>query len=242
MSERNLPAPDWSSTRSIYKKLSDEFHVLTGAYAIDLDTRRKLMLDHLILVIDELDFHLDKMPERDIRDELTQSILTYLKDENDKWTFQAAPKSLTIKIELLKQIVNELNVQDRFQEAAKKIFKFTEDKRHTKDEDKLINYVTMEGEATAELPLSIMEVSGDKPFGQFFNSLCMLMGIADLIIDARSDFRSGYIVAKPTFGLYFRLLILLMKGGLKLVWRFPKKFSLMVYCIKFAFLLTTTKD
>ena len=39
---------DWNSVRGIYKKLSDEFHVLTEPFKVRLSNELKLQLDHLI--------------------------------------------------------------------------------------------------------------------------------------------------------------------------------------------------
>jgi len=178
-----LYLPDWNDTRSIYKKLSDEFHVLTNAYSVELDRRTKLMLDHLILTIDEVDQSVDELQTKIERDSLTNSILQYLQNTEPEYTHVLAKPSLSKKIDILKSIIKELHITDRFYAAATKIFNYTEQKRHTTDQNELIQLVQLEGEATAELPLSIMGISSHDSFGLFFNRLCMLMGVADLVID-----------------------------------------------------------
>ena len=237
-----LTTPEWSETRSIYKKLSDEFNVLTGAYDIHLTPRTKLMLDHLILGIDEVDLVVDRLSLQSERDEITGSVLKFLSNSEKNWTHPLATDSLTIKIQNIKYMVEELKVEDRFHVAAAQIFDFTERKRHTLNQQELIDFVMREGKATAELPLSIMQIAPSHAFAKFFTILCTLMGIADLIIDARSDYKSKYILLKPSFKLYFNLITILIKNGIKLIWNFPKKFSFLIYCIKFSFLLLTTKD
>lgn len=237
-----LKTPEWSETRSIYKKLSEEFDVLTSAYSVQLDTRTKLMLDHLILGIDEVDLVVDELPTKKERDEITASILTFLNDAKKTWSHPSASESLTIKIHNLKYIVQELNIGDRFHKAAFEIFDYTERKRHTINQTELIDFVTKEGKATAELPLSIMQIDPTHAFAKFFTILCTIMGIADLIIDARSDYNSKFIVLKPNFKLYFKLNFILIRDGLKLIWIFPKKISFLIYCIKFSWLLITSKD
>lgn len=237
-----LTTPEWGETRSIYKKLSEEFKVLTNPYAVQLDARTKLMLDHLILGIDEVDLVVDQLPTKSERDEITASILKFLGDKEKVWKHPLATDSLTLKIQNINYIVQELNVQDRFHKAAYNIFDFTERKRHTVSEQELIDFVMQEGKATAELPLSIMGIAPSHAFAKFFTILCTLMGIADLIVDARSDYKAKYIAVKPSISLYLKLNAILIKYGLKLIWIFPKKISFIIYCIKFSFLLMTSKD
>ncbi len=237
-----LSTPEWGETRSIYKKLSEEFKVLTSPYAVLLDARTKLMLDHLILGIDEVDLVVDQLPTKLERDTITASILKFLSDHKKVWHHPLATESLTLKIQNINNIVQELNIQDRFHKAAFDIFEFTERKRHTTNKQELIDFVMLEGKATAELPLSIMQIAPSHAFAEFFTILCTLMGIADLIVDARSDYKSKYIAVKPSIGLYLKLNVILIKYGLKLIWIFPKKISFLIYCIKFSFLLITSKD
>jgi len=237
-----LYLPEWNNTRSIYKKLSDEFHVLTNAYSVELDSRTKLMLDHLILTIDEVDQSVDELQSKTERDSLTNSILQYLQNNESEYIHSLAKLSLSKKIEILKSIIKELHITERFYAAASKIFNYTEEKRHTKDQKKLIQLVQLEGEATAELPLSIMRIDSQDSFGLFFNRLCMLMGVADLVIDAKSDFNSNYIVLKPNFKFYRALVSIVIKEGIRLIWNFPHKFKFLMYCISFSVSLLTSRD
>lgn len=234
--------PDWGSTRAIYKKLSKEMHVLTDAYNLIVDDRTKLMMDHLILAIDEVDQIVDQLPSENERNDITNSILNYLCNNDEKLTHKLASKSLSNRMQVLKKVVNELDIIERFHSAVSIIFQYTELKRHTNNKSILINYVMLEGQATAELPLAIMKIDSTHPFGQFFNNLCMLMGVADLIIDAKSDYKSNYISIKPSLNLYLKLNWILIKDGLKLIWRFPKKIHFLIYCIKFSVLLAFAKD
>lgn len=140
-------------------------------------------------------------------------------------------------IEVIKSIVLAAGVRDRFSDAAQKIFQYTEEKRHVTDRRQLIDLVMLEGKATAELPLSIMGVAADQPFGQFFYRLCMLMGVADLIVDARSDYKANYIALKPSLRLYFDLNRILITEGIKILWYFPKKLSFLWYAIRMSIAL-----
>jgi len=237
-----LAQPDWSSVRSIYKKLSEDFHILTQAYQIKLSPQRKLMLDHLIIGIDTLDGFIDDLPEKNQRDSITKSLTAYLRHKETPLDHRLADSALKGNMNTLKLIVHELKIEDRFVDAAEAIFHNTEIKRHTSKQKDLLNYIMLEGAATAELPLSFMGVSKSHPFASFFRNLCKLMGIADLIVDARDDYKSKRLLYKPNLSLYFNLNIILIKEGLKLIWNFPDKFQFLLYCIRFSWLLITSKD
>ncbi len=237
-----LPSIDWSKTRSIYKKLSDEFHVLTDAYNIVIDNRTKIMLDHLILGIDNIDQTIDDLPTKIDRDSITQSILEFLQNTEVHWKHPGANDLLKQNIDTLKHIVKELAIEKRFLTAATNIFHKTEEKRHVLESQKLIQLVLEEGKSTGELPLSVMLIEADSSFGIFFTKLCTLMGIADLLIDARSDYKSAQIALKPKLTLYVHLSLLLIKEGLSMVWHFPKKWNFLKYCLSFGMALLVSKD
>ncbi len=233
---------DWSTTRAIYKKLSEEFHMLTGAYSIVLDERTKLMLDHLILGIDDIDQTIDNLPTKAARDSITNSIINFLQNDQSSWLYSDANHALKLKVQTLKLIVKELNIEKRFLQAATNIFNFTEEKRHVDNKNTLISLVLKEGQATGELPLSVMNIPEDHDFGIFFTKLCTLMGVADLIVDARSDYRAKQISLKPNFALYLKLIKILLVEGLSLIWHFPRKWSFFKYCITFGLALILEKD
>lgn len=232
-----LGSIDWNATRSIYKKLSEEFHVLTDAYELTIDDRTKLMLDHLILGIDDIDQTIDNLESRTKRDKITSSIIEYLQNDEVQWKASSVTNAFIQNIQTIKYIVTELQINYRFYKAASDIFKFTEDKRHVTDSNELIQLVLAEGKATGELPLSIMKVQASHDFGVFFTNLCTLMGIADLIIDAKSDYKAKQISVKPTLSLYLKLNMIMIKEGILLIWNFPKKLSFLLYCIRFSIAL-----
>ena len=241
-SSSSLPPVDWHNVRPIYKKLSDEFSVLTDPYKIVMTKEQKLKLDHLILSIDVVDQYIDEMPHKEERDLLTTSIKESLRQKGTIWSHPLASAKLEKNITILKQIVQDLGIQSRFAKAASRIFSYTEEKRHTPHRKALIQLVQKEGYATSELPLAVMQVSPDHPFAGFFSRLCMIMGIADLIVDARSDYRTKYIVARPSPLLYFHLVGIVLYEGLRLIWQFPYKISFLLYCIRFSFALLWDKD
>ena len=86
MTKKEYLSPvDWSHVRPIYKKLSDEFNVLTSPYAIYISERIKLMLDHLILGIDEVDQAIDQLESDAEREALMESILNFLGNTQTSW-------------------------------------------------------------------------------------------------------------------------------------------------------------
>lgn len=237
-----IPLPHWHGVRPIYRKLSDEFHILTSTFHITIDPQIKVCLDHLIIAIDEIDTCVDELPTKDERDDMTNSLINYLKDHRKDWSHTHATASLSIKIKNLKKVVHKLNIQDDFIEAAKTIFHFTEIKRHTKKTHHLINYVCLEGQATALLPLAIMGVKNNSPFGVFFTRLCMIMGVADLVIDAKPDYKQGLILLKPTFTLYLKLCNIAIRDGVKLLISIPRKIQFVRYCYRFAIALLKSQS
>jgi len=234
---KNLAPPSWKQVRGIYKKLSDEFHTLTNAFGVSVDPQTKINLDHLIIVIDEVDNCIDELPTKSQRDSVTASLIAYLRNEESQWHHPDATESLATKMKNIKLIVNHQKIVNEFTKAAKDIFHYTEVKRHTTNVDDLINFITLEGAATARLPLSILQMSADSPFGLFFTRLCRLMGIADLVFDAKSDYKKGFIALKPKLGLYLRLHGIMIREGLKLLLSIPKKLQFLVYAFRFTLAL-----
>lgn len=237
-----IKGPDWNGVRPIYKKLSEEFHVLTGAYNLDLNQNQKTRLDYLIVVIDEVDAFVDALPEKKQRDDTTRFLINFLQNKHIVWDPTIPNSSLGIKMENLKAIVHQEEIVDEFVSAAEAIFYNTEIKRHTKDIQKLLEYIMLEGKATAQLPLSMLKVDPDHEFSIFFTQLCTLMGIADLVVDAREDYNKNYIVIKPSWSLYYHLNKIMLVEGIKILWNFPKKLSFMIYCLKFTWVLFTEDE
>ncbi len=241
-SQVKIPDVDWSNVRSIYKKLSEEFHILTSAYQVEISERDKLMLDHLIIAIDGVDKCIDDIPDKTVRDEVMSSLLGFLKSDDLKWRHDEVELALSEKMELIKSYLISQNLLEVFRHAVEQIFYFTEEKRHTNSRHTLLDYIRKEGEATAGLPLCFIPVGKEHGFAHFFKRLCKLMGIADLIVDARSDYKNNYIVLKPGLRLYASLFWIFIRDGLTIWWNFPKKWSFTKYCVKFTWVLVFEKD
>lgn len=236
-SQESLTAIDWKSVRRIYKKLSDEFKVLTGAFNVTINDETKLQLDHLIIAIDAVDNTLDEITSDGLRKSISEEMLTFLKDSKISFTHQKASHSLNEKLNNLKLILGNIDKKGQFIQATKDILEYTELKRHTKEPSELIAFVVREGTATAELPLSIMNQSANKEFREFFTELCELMGIVDLLFDLRRDYKNKLISIKPTLKLYVKLMGLSISKSLRIFCAFPKKLSFIHYCLKFAITL-----
>ena len=233
----SLTPASWKGVRPIYKKLSDEFHLLTSAFNIEIEPHVKSHLDHLIVVIDEVDKCVDDLPLKSQRDDITRSLIRFLLDNRRKWNHDLATPELSLKMENIKQIIYLENIVEDFVKAAEVIFLNTELKRHTTEIDLLVNYIFLEGQATALLPLSVLKIPKTHPFGIFFSKLCMLMGIADLIFDARSDYAKNYIALRPNLKLYLILHRIMITQGFQLLKLIPRKLQFISYCMKFSFAL-----
>ncbi len=232
-----LLPPSWKGVRTIYKNLSDEFHVLTDSFNVKIDLQTKIHLDHLIIAIDEVDNCIDELPTKAQRDSITKSLTDFLANDKELWYHPNATETLSLKIQNIKLIVRKEQIGDEFIDASKTIFHNTEIKRHTKNPDELIQFIIREGGATARLPLCFLGIKPDIPFGKFFTDLCMLMGIADLIFDANQDFQKGFISLKPSFKLYVKLFYILIVDGTKLLLSIPRKLKFINYCLRFTLIM-----
>ena len=233
---------DWTDIRPIYKKLSEEFHVLTDAYALQLVGETKVKMDHLILAIDQVDKCIDEISSEGDRVAAMDFLIDYLKDKINGIEHPMFSPKLKAIMPTIKLIIHQEEIVDEFIKAVTDIFNYTEKKRYVKTNEALIELVSKEGIATARLPLSFMKVGLDEPFAKFFTQLCLLMGIMDLIVDARDDYKQQIISVKPNLGLYFSLFKKLCSGGFSALWQFPRTLKFIAYCTKFALVLIFEKD
>ncbi len=224
---------DWTGVRAIYKRLSDEFHVLTGAFNITLPLEQKYRLDVLLAGIDCVDRTLDALEAKEDRDALTEAMLSYLEGERDHLASPHASAELSTRLNAIRQIVGQTGISEPFMQAARIIFDQTEKKRHTQEAGVMLDMVEREGAATAQLPLSVMRSAGSPDFRRFFQDLCQMMGLADLLLDAREDYRTGQMRVRPTVSLYIRILWRLTCGGWKVQKSFPQPWAFIRYCLRF---------
>jgi len=228
---------DWNGVRPIYKKLSDEFNVLLSAFDVVIDETTKVYLDHLICCIDRVDDILDGLSDRKQRQELSKAMIDLIKGDISILPQEFNYPALQMSLLNLKWIAEKLGVKSMIINAANTIFTKTEDKRHEKEIETFILMVQEEGVATAKLPLSIIGEQSNDNFTYFFTRLCRLMGVADLVADARSDYRSNIISFKPTLRIYCKLIGLTISEGFQLLRVIPHKFRFLQYCFRFSTIL-----
>jgi hypothetical protein len=82
-----------------------------------------------------------------------------------------------------------------------------------------------------------MGIKAETPFGAFFSNLCMLMGVADLVFDARQDYKKGFIALKPSFSLFIKLFKITIVDGVSLLVSIPRKLQFVKYCFRFTLAL-----
>jgi len=232
---------NWKGVRPIYKKLSDEFHVLLSAFDITIDDTTKIYLDHLICCIDRVDDILDGLADREVRLLLSKSMIQLINGDRDDLPRELKYPALQVSLLNLRWVAEKLSFKVALIEAAKVIFTKTEDKRHVEDIDLFIQMVQEEGKATATLPLLIIGALSNEGFTHFFTRLCRLMGVADMVADARSDYKSKIISFKPTLRIYIKLIGLTLTEGIQLLMMIPHKFRFVQYCFRFSTILWKSK-
>ena len=236
-----LEPPRWDSVRAIYKKLSDELAILTRPYKVTIPNLNRHMMDHLIIGIDLLDSVLDRLESKNERFAISESVITFLNEPWTTWTYKKEYPDLADALLKIKSAVYHMEVKHQFLESVKIIFDRTERKRHSEDPDVLIELILEEGAATGALPISLTGLAPTHPFALFFKELCTLMGIADLLVDAREDYKSGLISIRPRLKLYLKLFCVLIRRGFKLLMKFPKKHAFIRYCLKLSWSLMWNK-
>jgi len=207
------------------------------AFDIVLDHTTKLYLDHLICCIDRVDNALDSLKERTYREELTNAMISIIDGKANELRVEFSDSRLESSLLTLREIADRKGIKSPIINAARKIFKVTEDNRHETNIDTFISLVQEEGIATSILPLSIIADVSNKQFVSFFTSLCRLMGIADLVADANDDYRSDLISFKPSLSIYFKLIKITISEGIKLLVIIPHKFRFLQYCLRFLIVL-----
>lgn len=232
-----LPKIDWSKVRPIYKKLSDEFGSLTLPFGFKISAPTKVKLDHLIIAIDAVDDVLDEIEIKEDRDLLSQQMISFLRGDDALLKNQRGTNVLFRSLKVLREIIQKSTYTDQFVKAAEQIFFFTESKRHTKKVKVLLEQIQSEGRATARMPLTLMGSECTPMFEDFFSRLCELMGVVDLIFDAKEDYSTNKLSLVPTVTLYLKLVGITLVSGLTILRMAPQKWSFIKYCLRFGLTL-----
>ena len=235
--KNSLRIVDWSQVRPIYKKLSDEFEVLTSSFSFKLTKTSKIHLDYLIIAIDVVDEVLDEIELKEDRDLLSRQMVEFLKGDDSLLQNRFSSILLNQRLNDLRKIIQYSSSIEIFVKAAEDIFHFTESKRHVQNKRDLLDQVQIEGKATAAMTLALMEAEATAEFRDFFSRLCQLMGIVDLIFDAREDYKSNKIKIAPSIGLYFSLVKITIVSGLSIFFLAPRKWTFIKYCVRFSMTL-----
>ena len=238
----NIGPPDWTKVRKIYQRLSDEFEVLLEPYAIHLSSHQKIMLDHLIIAIDRIDDFIDNIEDKTEREMAVTTIMQSIQLGPFLHQNSSLTASIDSNIFMLSTIVSDLGIQVGFERAAAEVFFNTEAKRFVHNRSELLEHIILEGKATAQLPISVLQLNKKEAFESFFTDLCVLMGIADLLVDLRKDYKTGLIQVVPSLFFQIQLLWILFQRSLVLFVKFPNKWSLLGYCIRFGWLLLREKE
>ena len=225
-------AIDWSNVRAVYKKLQTDFHMLTEPFGIFIPEPRNIDLSHLICAIDVVDRHLDDLEDADTRERFMDQTLGFLRDGSS-----CLPKDVSEefigRMECLKELIHRLGIQDEFCDTVKTIVDHGEAKRTAQDHETMIHHLIEEWRLTGVLPVLVMRELSNPAFESFFYHCCATMPAIDMLQDARADYRCGQIQVRPTIWLHCKLLWVFLSGLPKLLFKFPKRFTLFRYAVSF---------
>lgn len=226
---------DWTNVRPIYRKLQDDFYLITDPFGINLSERDNLFLSHLIGAIDSIDRILDNLPDKLERAGFAWSLLRYLEGNSDHIESDAITDELCWRMKNLRHIIVIRGVREEFCETAARIFDCTESKRWAKERKLLIRFLKEEWRLAGHLTVLVMRHASNSSFERFFYLCCEMMFAIDLIRDAKTDYANDEISIKPTIGLYLVLFFDFVVRLPKLLSRFPKRSNLVKYAAGFLY-------
>lgn len=231
--ENPAPRPmDWTNVRGVYKKLQDDFHLLTEPFGIFVPEDRNRDLAQLIGAIDVVDRELDRIEAADERDTFIETVLGYLRGDTSTLDVEAEPE-LHERMAILRESIDRLGIRDAFCDTVKEVVDHGEAKRIAKTNEAMIHHLVEEWRLTGVLPVLFLGELSTRAFEKFFYLCCATMPAIDMLQDARMDYRSGQIGIRPTIGLHLKLLWIFLKPLPKLVWLFPSPTTLVRYAISF---------
>lgn len=231
----SLPSPqemNWTNVRAVYRKLQDDFHLLTEPFGIFVPDDRNLDLSQLIGAIDVVDRELDTIDEAKDREVFIAKVLRYLRGKTGGLNIEAS-KELIERMAILREAIERLEIQDQFCDTVQKVVDHGESKRIASTEKEMIHHLVEEWRLTGVLPVLFLRELGTPEFEKFFYLCCATMPAIDMIQDARMDFRSGQISVKPSIGLYLKLAKIFFCPLPKLLILFPSPLTLVRYAMSF---------
>jgi hypothetical protein len=223
---------DWVNVRAVYRKLQDDFHMLTEPFGIFVPDDRNLDLSQLIGAIDVVDRELDKIETASGRQGFISKVLSYLRGESAELRVNTS-KELLDRMAILREAIERLEIRDKFCDTVQRVVHHGEAKRVATTDKEMIHHLVEEWRLTGVLPVLFLRELSTPAFEKFFYLCCATMPAIDMIQDARMDFRSGQISIRPSIGLYFKLTKIFFSPLPKLMFLFPSPLTLVRYALSF---------
>lgn len=223
---------DWTNVRAVYRKLQDDFHLLTEPFGIFVPADRNLDLSQLIGAIDVVDRELDRIEAAADRESFVTNVLSYLRGNVDELNVVAS-KELMDRMAILREAIERLQIRSEFCDTVQKVVDHGESKRIAKSDKEMIHHLVEEWRLTGVLPVLFLRELSTPAFEKFFYLCCATMPAIDMIQDALMDYRTGQISVRPSIGLYFKLMKIFLGPLPKLLYLFPSPLTLVRYALSF---------
>lgn len=229
----SAPSPmDWTNVREVYKKLQDDFHLLTEPFGIFVPEDRNRDLAQLIGAIDVVDRELDRIEEVESREVFITNVLSFLRGESVELNVDASVE-LADRMMILREAIERLGIQKKFCDTVREVVDHGEAKRLASTNDAMIHHLVEEWRLTGMLPVLFLGELATPAFEKFFYLCCATMPAIDMLQDARMDYRSGQIGVRPSIGLHLKLLKVFCCPLPRLLFLFPSPATLLRYAFSF---------
>ena len=225
---------DWTNVRTVYRKMNEEFYLITEPFGIIIDDHLDTDLGNLIATIDVVDRTLDAIDDKDVRAEIADAIVNFLRCNLLLRLLPAFPAELyspelEARLDVLREMIIRRDIRDQFADTIQNILFHTESKRTAFDLDQMIHHLVREWSLAGRLTLLILGDRSTRQFDRFFLLCCEMMPAVDMFLDAGSDYRSGQLSVRPTLKMYVKLILVFALPIPKLFQRFPKPMNLLRY-------------
>ena len=223
---------DWTNVRAVYKKLQDDFHLLTEPFGIFVPKDRNRDLAQLIGAIDVVDRELDRIEEVQAREVFITNVLSFLRGDSSELNVEASDE-LVDRMMILREAIERLGIQKKFCDTVREVVDHGEAKRLASTNDGMIHHLVEEWRLTGTLPVLLLREFSTPALEKFFYLCCATMLAIDMLQDARMDYRNGQIGVRPSIGLHLKLLRVFCRPLPKLVFLFPSPLTLFRYAFSF---------
>ena len=118
---------DWTGIRPVYRKMNEEFYLITKPFGISIDEELNVDLGNLIAAIDVVDRTLDTINEKAEREAYAAATVAFLKSDQPLSSIAGFPlKRLTEELDTrlteLREIICRGNIQALFAETIESTF------------------------------------------------------------------------------------------------------------------------